>query len=208
MADELNTGLNLNRARQDKFDFMLSDIPSSPLLPQSEFDDVLAETKQKVNDMEFFRLSLQSVELPEWNVGEQKLQTQFGVATSHSTNMHDFGTLTTTLRMDEGYTLYRMMWLWMMLINDPEKVNQMSSKQQANVTQVDSYLYVKDNFGKKKLGFRFHDLRPISLPSLSLDFASEGTEIEFPVTWMFSYYIPVKPDAQPYDITLSDIPLT
>jgi hypothetical protein len=202
--EELNTGLNLNRARQDKFQLLLSNIPSSAILPQEEINDVMQSAKLSLNDMEFFRLSLQGVSLPEWSIGEQRIATQFGVPISHTTNVHEFSPLTTTLRMDENYTLYKMLWLWIMLMNDPEKANQLTSKQQSHTTQVTSYLYVKDNYNKSVLGFQFFDLRPMTLPSIDLNYTSEGTEIDFSVTWMYSYFMPVKPNAQPYDILLTD----
>jgi hypothetical protein len=204
MPEEVNEGLNLNRARLDKFELLLADIPSSPILPQKEFNDTIQQAKIAVNDMEFFRLSLQGVTLPEWTIGEQRLGTQFGAPISHTTNQHDFSSLNTMMRMDENFILYKMLWLWMMLMNDPEKANQLNSKDQSFTTQVEAYLYVKDNFNKTVLAYRFFDLRPMTLPSIDLSYASEGQEIDFSVSWMYSYYIPVKSTSENYDIFLSD----
>lgn len=204
MAEEtINTALNLNRARTDKFYMLLSKIPSTPLLSQGETDFIKQSTNIH-NNMEFVRLSLQSLEIPSYGTGEVRLSTQFGPATSHSTNMQDFDSLNTTFRMDENYTLYKLFWLWIMLMNDPEKANQFHSGGQANVTQIDGYVFVKNNFGKDVLAFRFFDLRPMTLPSLSLNYTDEGSEIDFGVTWMYSYFIPVKPDLQSYDVFLND----
>lgn len=203
MDEVISTGLNLNRARSDKYYMLLSRVPSSQLLIPDE-QDILKQDMHTQNDMEFIRLALQSVELPGFGTGEIKLPTQLGPATSHTTNMHDFDSLTTTFRMDENYTLYKIFWLWIMLMNDPENVNQFNASKQADVTQVDGYVFVKNNFGKDVLAFRFFDLRPMTLPGLSLNFADEGTEIDFPVTWMYSYFIPVYPNLQSYDIFLKD----
>ena len=200
-TEELNNGMNVNRARGDKFQLILSNIPSTPLMMKSE-TDILERDRFTQSQHEFVRLGLQSTELPSYGTSQMPIPTMFGVSVSQSNNVQEVDTLTTTFRMDENYTLYKMFWLWIMLINDPEKANQFYNYKANEVTQTEAYLIVKDNFNTPVLAFRFVDLQPMLLPAISLEYTAEGIDIDFPVTWMYSYCIPVKPNLEPYDTVL------
>lgn len=194
-----------NNAHADKYFVMFNRIPSTPLLIKEDIDQIERQ-RIKQGGLEFFRLSLKSFELPGWSIGEEKLMQMMGAPTTHSTNIHDFSDFTTTFQLDSKYTLYKLLWLWMMQVNNPQTANEFHGGEAVDVTQVNMSLFVRDNFNSKipVMGFEFYDIWPKEIPPISFDYTTEGEPIEFPVTWGYSHYMPITGTSQKFNIHLED----
>jgi len=203
-----NSQLNLNRARSDKFSFILSDIPSSRLLLG---DSISTMTSMEINreliyDHNIFYLSLQSVNLPGISLGDATVQTMFSPQV-HTDMRYTFDSLTTEVRLDNNYIIYQLMVLWLMLIKNPEGFNQFNNLETFKKTTVRGTLIVRENIKEGDdynpvMTFDFIDLRPISIPQIPLNFSDTGNEISMSIGWQYSYFLPRDVYGQPLNILL------
>ena len=98
-----------------------------------------------------------------------------------------------------------MFLLWIFLIRNPEGFNQFGMKDTFDKTSTTAILTIKDNFGASVLGFEFYELRPISVPSIPLDYTTEGDEITLDITWSYTYFMPKTPTGENINLTLYDL---
>jgi hypothetical protein len=200
MAGE-NTQININRARTDRFQLLLSDIPSSQLLFPDGADE-MSNRMMQYNDKEYFALSLQSVEVPGLTLDGAKINTMFvPVAEKDMTLTYD--SFTTEVRMDKRYRIYHLMVLWMMMIKNPEGFNQFAMKDTHDRTAVQATVIVKDPMTDGNLfQIDLFDVIPQSIPTLTLNYTTED-EVTFPITWHYSYWMPRTASGQPISLLIN-----
>lgn len=200
MAD--NTNLNLNTAHPDKFFFTLGEIPSSQLLDPEGLNQ-LQRIIERSQNQNYFNLALRSIDLPGLSIGETKIETMF-TSIAESTMVSEFDTLTTTIVLDNNWLLYKLLILWILLIKNPEGFNQFAMGETFDRTATTGILTIQDNFHKPVLSFEYYDLRPLSIPSLSMDYTTGGDEMTIDVTWSYSYFMPKTATGGDFDLTLYD----
>lgn len=196
-----NINLNVNPARADRFFLTFGDIPSLPLLTPQDLTQFQAEQLQ-IDEKSFFHLAVRSVELPGLSLGDAKIDTMFN-SIAETNLKFTYDNLVTELRVDNNFLVYKMLVLWMMLINSPDGFNQFANRKTFDRTAITAILTVKDNFQNSIISFEFYDLRPISISSIPLSFTNEGDEIMLTVNWQYTYFMPKTATGQPYDLTLS-----
>ena len=201
MAD--NTNLNLNSAHPDKFFLSLGEIPSAQLLDPAGLT-LLQKITEGNQNQSYFNLSLRSLELPGLSIGETKVETMF-TAVAEANMVPEYDVLTTTVVMDNNWLIYKMFLLWLMLIKNPEGFNQYGMSDTFDKTSTNAILTIKDNFKASVLSFEFYDLRPLSIPSIPLDYTTEGDEITLDITWSYTYFMPKTPSGENFDLTLYDL---
>jgi hypothetical protein len=199
-------GLNLNRAHPDKYSLVLPNIPSSELLSEEETQEGVF--KDLITDQNYFNLSLQAVELPGLTVGELKVPTMHSPI-AHVDMVYNYDPITTELRVDKNFLVYKLMILWMHLIKHPEQFNQFDATETFKRTTTTGTILmrenVRDDMGKEfepVISFDFFDFRPISVSSIPLNYANSGEDITLTVTWLYSYFMPRKHNGDPYNIRL------
>ena len=199
-------GLNLNRAHPDKFSLVLPNIPSSELLSDEETEE--GRFKDLITDQNYFNLSLQAVELPGFSIGELSIPTMVN-RLAHVDMVNNYDPLTTELRLDKNYLVYKMIMLWMHLIKNPEGFTQFKADETFRRTTTTATIMVrenvKDDMGKEfepVMSFDFFDFRPISISSIPLTYSSTGEDITISVTWLYSYFMPRKHNGDSYNIKL------
>jgi hypothetical protein len=198
-----NVNINLNPARQDRFSFALGEIPSLKLLTPEELTEF--QKYQSANDdKNFFYLGIKSVELPAISLGDTKIDNRF-IAIAETDMKYTFENFTTEIRLDNNYFIYKMLVLWMFLMNRPDEYNENSSRKTFEDTAVEGILTMKDNFNQPVISFQFIDLRPVALPSLPMTFAEGGNEIILNVTWQYTYFMPRKANGEAYNLDLNSI---
>jgi len=195
-----NTNLNLNPARKDKFFFALGDIPSSVLLTPKETTEIQKRVAQ-IEDKHFYNLALKSLVMPGISLGEVKINTMFSPI-AETDMKYTFEPLTTEIKMDKDYLIYKLLILWMILIKQPDTFNQFGMKKTFDKTATTGILTILNNFSEPVISLEFYDLRPLSIPSIDLSYESEGEEITVNITWSYSYYMPRKATGLPYDTAL------
>lgn len=193
-----NTNLNLNAARPDAFFLRLGSIPSLQLLAP---EDVSTDEAIRgiIADQEYFNLSLKGVEIPSIALGELKLGTTFSPL-AETDMAYEFGPLTTQIRLDSNFLLYKMLILWIQMTKDPEKFNQYGMQKTFDITTTTGILTMVDNFKTPIISFEFYELRPLSLPSIPLTYTTLGEEIVMDVTWSYSYFMPKKSTGATYSL--------
>ena len=201
MAD--NTNLNLNTAHPDKFFLSLGNIPSAQLL-DPEGLSTLQRIQEQTKNQSYFNLAVRSLELPGVSVGEAKIETMF-TAVAETTMVTEYDVLTTTIVLDNNWLLYKMLLLWVFLIKNPENFNQYGSQETFEKTATTGILTINDNFHNSVMSFEFFDMRPLSIPSVGLDYTSEGEEITLDITWTYTYFMPRTPTGDAIDLTLYDL---
>jgi hypothetical protein len=199
MSDNLD--LNLNAARADKFYLVFGDIPSIQLLSPNEIELAQQIIIQK-NDKDYFHMALKSVELPGISLGETKIETM--LAPLAETDMKfTFEPLTTEIKLDSNYIVYKILLLWLFLTKQPEDFNQRGMYETFNRVAVSANLAITNNFGDTILNFEFYELRPLMLPSIPLTYNTEGEDMTITVTWSYSYFMPKTSTGQSFNL---DIP--
>lgn len=198
-----NSNLNLNPARGDKFFLSFGNIPSLVLLSPEELTSFQADLLQ-TEEKNYFHLSVRSAELPSMSLGENRVDTMFG-SVAETSLKYEFQNFTTEIRMDNNFLIYKMLVLWMFLMNDPEGFNQFASQKTFDKTTSTAILTIKDNFLNSVISFEFYDLRPIGLSSVPLSFINEGEEIVLSVTWQYTYFMPRKATGEAYSLVLPNI---
>lgn len=200
MAGE-NTQLNINRARVDRFQLLLSDMPSSQLL----FPDGSSDTDNRMaqlNDREYFGLSLQTVDLPGLTLEGEKIGTRF-VDIAERTMKLTYDSFTTEIRMDKKFRIYNLFALWIMMIKNPEGYNQFAMKETYDRCVVQGVLLIKDPMTEENLmQIDIFDLFPQTLPTINFNYTSEE-EIALPITWHYSYWMPRTATGQPIPIKVN-----
>jgi hypothetical protein len=164
--------------------------------------------KDIVDDENAFRLSLQTVSLPGVSIGDSKLPTMFSPIALVDM-VYSFDPLTTGIRIDSNYVVYKLMLLWLHLIKNPEGFNQFDNKKTFDITTVTGTIVVRGNLKDSVtsdyapvMAFDFFDLRPISVPAISFDYSNEGEETPLDITWTYSYFMPRKANGDPISIRL------
>jgi len=181
-----NTSLNLNSSRSDKFSLVLSDIPSIQYVNEENPDEV-ERNLERNEGYDNFMLSLGSLDLPGITHGEEKVGSVF-TAISESTMVSEFDSFTTEIKIDSAYYVYKLLFVWMLLIKNPYGYNQFPVARTEQEFFVDGSVLIRDNMeNKPMLQFDFVDLRPISLPSLSLDYKTDE-ELTLSVTWGYTAF--------------------
>jgi hypothetical protein len=202
-----NFQLNLNRAHPDKFSLILTNIPSSELLSPSDTENDIIQSF--IDDHNAFMLSLQTVDLPGLSIGEQKIPTMLSPI-AHVDMVNNWESLTTEIRIDKHYVVYKLMMLWIHLIKNPEQFNQFKADVTFERTTTTGTVVVRENVKDSLeddyspvMAFDFYDLRPISISSLPLSYANSGDDISLTVTWLYSYFMPRKFNGDDFDLTLT-----
>jgi hypothetical protein len=197
-----NQNLNLNRAKQDKFTLILSDIPSSVLLnPTGLTGSNLIYNNQ--SDRNAFALSLQSVEMPGVSLNESKVQGTHA-AVSQTDMELTYDPFVTEVKIDENYVIYKLLVLWLYLIKNPEGYNQYDMSKTYERTYVQGTLIMNNNFNTPVMEVDFYDLRPLQVPPMSLSYTG-SEEMKISVTWAYSYFMPRDVNSTPISLTLEDI---
>ena len=200
MSTAENTGLNLNPARLDKFTLVLGNIPSIPLLTPDELEG-LNQIQHETQEKHFFHLALKGVEIPGFSLGESKIDSMFN-SVAEVDNKYTFENLTTEIRVDNNFLIYKMLMLWMLLTNRPDEFNQFGNADTKEKTFSQAILNLKDNFNSTVISFEFYDLRPIVLPSIPMSYNNEGDEIVINVTWQYTYFMPRTANGEAYNLNL------
>jgi hypothetical protein len=188
MASQDNLNLNLNSARQDKFFLRFGKIPSIDLLTPKEAGE-LQKISLGQDDKDFFHIALKTAQIPGVSLGEVKTPSMF-VPIADTDMNYTFESLSTTMKMDPDYILYKMLILWMYMIKHPETASQFGMKETYDLTSINAILTMVNNFGDPIMSFEFFGIRPLSLPTIDLDYATEGQEITMPITWSYTYFLP------------------
>jgi len=197
----INTSLNINAARQDKYSLALGKIPSSVLLSPAEAS-TFEQAQTVIQDKNYFNLALKTAVLPGVSLGENAIDTTF--VTIKETDMKPvFETFVTELKMDEDYIIYKLMVLWIFLIKNPEGYNQYGSGKTYDVTETTGILSLKNAMGDTTLAIELYGLRPISVPTIPLAFTESG-EINMEVTWAYDYFMPRKSTGEAYSLILPE----
>jgi hypothetical protein len=108
--------------------------------------------------------------------------------------------LVVDMRMDSGMILYKMLVLWMFMIKHPETASQHGMKETFDKTHTQAILTKTSNFNEPAISFEFYELRPLSIPTIDLDYANEGAEIIVPITFSYSYFLPKTSGGEDYRI--------
>jgi hypothetical protein len=196
-----NANLNLNPARADKYHFALGDIPSIPLLAPGDMSGV-DELRYTVNEKSFFHLGIKSIDLPGLSLGEVIVGTAH--ADIKDTNMrYAYENITSVVKVDNNYLMYKMLILWMYLMNRPDEYNQFASDETFDRTATTAILTINDNFNNPVISFEFYDLRPLTISSLPLTYETKGDELYLTVTWQYTYFMPRQATGQPYELDLA-----
>lgn len=197
---EDNIDLNLNAARPDKFYLRFGNIPSIQLLNPKEIT-LLNEINNYRKDTEYFHLGLMGANIPDFGLNEIKIGGQLApVATTDMT--YEFGNFTTKFKLDNNYIIYKLIYLWILLTKNPEYYNQFQMHPTHEETCVTATLMVQGNMGETVSSFEFYDLRPLKIPSIPLEYTSEGEDLTFDVDWSYTYFAMRKTNGESYDITL------
>lgn len=203
-----NQEINLNRAHPDKFTFLLTHIPSSELLVSNKSENDLM--RNLIYDQNAFALSLLSVDLPGLSIGEAKIPTMLSPI-AHVDMVNTYETLTTELRIDKHYIVYKLMILWMHLIKNPEEFTQFDAEEMFKRTTTTGTIVVRENIKDSVeddyapvMMFDFYDLRPINIPTLPLSYNNSGDEIGLSVTWTYSYSMPRLYNGDKFNINLQE----
>jgi hypothetical protein len=199
-------GLNINRAHPDKFSFILTDIPSSELLSDEEMEE--GRNRDLISDRNYFNLSLQAVELPGFSIGELSVPGMIN-RISHVDMVNNYDPMTTELRMDRDFLVYKLMILWMHLMKNPEEFTQFDAEETFKRTTTTGTILIRENVKddmekefEPVMSFDFFDLRPLSISSIPLTYANGAEDMTLSVTWIYSYFMPRKHNGDPYNIKL------
>lgn len=193
-----NTNLNLNAARQDSFFFRLGSIPSLELLTPDEASDIEA-IRTIIADQEYFNLSLKSFDIPSIALGEIKIDTMLSPLAD--TDMkYEFGSLTTQLKLDSKYFIYKILLLWIQMVKPPDNFNQYWMKKTFDITTTTGVLTIVDNFKTPIFSLEFYELRPLSLPNIPLSYTTMGEEMVMDITWSYSYFMPKTSTGSAYSL--------
>lgn len=201
MSTKDNLNLNVNPAREDKFSLVFGSIPSLPLLTPEDLENY-QKLKVAVDEQNYFDMALKSIEMPGLAMDEMTISTMF-VDAKDVTNKFQFENLTTVVRLDNNFLIYKILVLWMFLINRPDEFNQFSSQDTYEKTTVTSILTMRDNFNTPVISFEFYGLRPISIGGLPLSYESDGKELSLNVTWQYTYFMPRKQNGEIYPLNLT-----
>jgi len=200
MADTDNLNLNVNPARADKFYLTIGNIPSSILLTPKEL--TVFQTDQLINqEKNFFYLGIKSLELPGLSLSDEKIDTMFN-SVAETNNKYTFDPLTTEIKIDDNFLIYKMLFLWLFLINRPDEFNQFASGETFEKTSVTAILTITDSFNNPTITFEFYDLRPIAIPNIPLSFTNEGEELTMNITWQYTYFMPRKINGDAYSLNI------
>ena len=202
MADDPNIGLNVNRAKSDKFQLLLSDIPSSQLLfPKGGSESLFY--RQELEDKNYFSLSLEGCDFPGITINEARIPPTFvSIAETDMTLTYD--QFTTQLRMDADYKIYKLLVLWMYMIKNPEGYNQFNMAKTYEITNVDATLVLLNNMtGLGSMTIDLYGMRPLIIPTISLSYTNPE-EIVFPVTWSYTYWMPRDANGDRLNFVLKD----
>lgn len=197
-----NNEILLNEAHTNNFIFVLQRIPTSFLMskfsndPKFKLDgtiesitksgiDVIKESNQ---DTQNFALFLQSVTLPDINVGTAKIETMF-TDLKTVTGKIEFGNLTTNIIGDEYWFIYRLLLYWFYAGNNPEEFNKLNMKDYYKNFYVSAKLILLDNHKEKVLELEFRDIHPQNLGQVNLDY-KDAQKIIIPVSWIYSTITP------------------
>lgn len=181
-----NTNLNLNPSRPDKFKFVLSDIPSLSYINEATPDE-FEQNIEKGEGYNNFLLSIMSVDLPGIVHNEEKVGTMFSSVSTNTMNV-DFEVLTTDLKLDADFYIYKLLFAWMRLIKNPYGFNYANINETETKMFVDGSVIINDIMDNKGImQYDFVDLRPIILPPLPLNY-QDDTELRLNVTWAYTAF--------------------
>lgn len=181
-----NTSLNLNSIKNDRFSFVLSSIPSIDVV-NSINENELERNIESKESYDNFLLGIMSVDLPSMDIPSTKVGTSFSPI-SVPTMEVEFGQLSTNIKMDSSFFIYKLLHTWMIMIKNPEGYNNKGIYDTSVDLFVDASLVINDTMENKPiLSFDMTDLRPSSLPPLNFDYRSDE-QIEMTVTWDFTTF--------------------
>jgi hypothetical protein len=199
-----NNEILINEAHTNKYIFVLSEIPTSYLLSKFTESDVqklvlamddagLQELKKEVimernKDLKNFLLYVQSIDMPDINVGYSTNATMF-VDLKHVDGKIQFSDLTMNVMNDENWFIYRMLYYWLLAAHNPEETMKFKEREYYNKFYVRGTLIILDNHYEKVLELEFTDLHPISIGQVNLK-DSDAEKIIIPVTWVHAGMVP------------------
>lgn len=202
MSIRPNTEILINETHNNKYLFVLDRIPTSHLI--SKFSsakaeyciasgmapaDLSVERLRELNqDVHNFNLMLQSIEMPSLDLGYSVNPTQY-VDIPHVEGKLTYGELTTSVKIDENWLVYDMLYYWFLAGHNPVEHMKYNEKTYANNFYVGGTLIILDNDMEKCKEFSFTDLHPVAMPSINLT-DIEAAPIIIPVTWIHTGFVP------------------
>lgn len=195
-----NTNLNLNAARQDAFFFRLGNIPSLELLSPEDATEIEA-IRTIIADQEYFNLSLKTFEIPSISLGEIKIDTMLSPI-AETDMKYEFGALTTQLKLDSRYFIYKILLLWVQMTKPPDVFNQYWMQKTHGLVTTTGILTIVDNFKTPIFSLEFYELRPLALPPIPLSYTTMGEEMVIDVTWSYSYFMPKNASGSAFSLNV------
>lgn len=197
-----NRELLINDAHNNKYIFVLERIPTSYLISKfankaAEYcienghapDDILVQRLQEGNeDVRNFNLYLQTFDLPQLDLGYSTNATQF-VDIPHVDGKLNYGELNMTVKNDENWLIYDMLYYWFLAGFNPEERMKFKEREYYEHFYVSGTLIVLNNHLEKCKEFEFTDLHPVSLSTVNLS-DNESEKIFLPVTWIHTGFVP------------------
>lgn len=202
MAFQPNRELLINEAHNNKFIFVLDRIPTSYLISKfanraAEYcianghapDDLYVQQLMEANqDVRNFNLYLQSFDLPSLDLGYSNNATQF-VDIPHIQGKLTYGELSTTVKNDENWLIYDLLYYWFLAGFNPEERMKFKEKEYYEKFYVNGTLIILDNHMEKCKEFQFTDLHPVSMQTINL-LDNEAQKIFMPITWIHTGFVP------------------
>ena len=106
------------------------------------------------------------------------------------------------VKIDNNFLVYKILVLWMFLVNRPDTFNQFGSSETFEKTSVTAILTMNDNFNNPVISFEYYDLRPVSIGGFPLSYDSDGKELTLPVKWQYTYFLPRKQNGEAYPLDI------
>ena len=197
-----NRELLINEAHNNKFVFILNNIPTSYLISKfsnkaAEYciengqgpEDLQIQSMMEMNqDVKNFNLYLQSFDLPSLDLGYSKNATQF-VDIPHVQGKLNFGELNTVVKNDENWLIHDLLYYWFLAGHNPEERMKFTEHEYYENFYVNGTLIILDNHMEKVKEFEFTDLHPVSMSTVNLT-DNEAQKIFFPITWIHTGFVP------------------
>lgn len=206
ICDQLvfNNEILINESHTNKYIFILDNIPTSYLISKFTDQDIqklvlgmdklgLEELQREIliernKDLKNFLLYVQSVDMPDINVGYSKNPTMF-VDLKHVDGKIEFSDLTMNVMNDENWFIYRMIYYWLLAAHNPEETMKFKEREYYNKFYVRGTLILLDNHYDKVLELEFTDMHPVSIGQVNLK-DGDAEKIIIPITWVHAGMVP------------------
>lgn len=196
-----NNELLINESHNNKYIFVLERIPTAYLLskyantdaeqcfrlnmePEDLSFDIIKEQNQ---DLKNFLLYVQTIDIPNIDVGYSTNATQF-VDIPHVQGKLNFGELEMTIMNDEDWFIWRMLYYWFLAAFNPEERMKFKEKEYYRQFYVTGHLIVLNNHLEKCIELEFTDLHPVAIGSIPMT-EKDAEKIILPVTWIHTGFV-------------------